>query len=135
MKALLFPILLLAAMPAQAEDADRSDMSMFGGDKPVPGAFMMTGQFLDQCGDVDNAVACSSYLLGLIDGFEAIASLSKTPLWMCLPKGISGSAILDGFLNGVRPIGDDAGVRSLPTARFFHMYLRLHHACPKGDAK
>lgn len=135
MKRALLALLMLVPSPVLAQQAARPDMSMFGGNRPVPGAFITMGQFLDRCIDVDNTDVCSVYLVGLIDGFEAIASLSKAPLWMCLPRGISGSAILNGFLNGVRPIGDDAGVRSLPVARLFHMYLRVHHACPKGGGK
>lgn len=135
MKALLLPILLLATMPAQAEDADRSGMSIFGRDKPVPGSFMSTGAFIDSCSDNTRSAACSDYLVGLVDGFEAIVSLSKASPWICLPPGMSGSGLLEEFMLASRDIGDNEGLRSLPLSRTFHVFLRARHSCRKSGAK
>lgn len=135
MKALLLPILMLAAMPAQAEDAGRPDMSMFGGDRPLPGAFMATGLFLEQCDRGARPEACANYVMGLIDGFDAIQSLTREQPWLCLPDKVTGTMVLEGFLAETRRVNDNGGLRSLPTARTLHIYLRAFHACPKGGVK
>lgn len=132
---------LILSTPSHAQQSGVPDLSIFEHSPPFPNGFMTVGLFLKRCENASNDPICTNYVIGLVDGFDALDALVSRSPWLCLPQGTKGPVILEGFVKTLvdfrrKTKSDDLeGFENAPVSRYFHIHARSVFSCLKGTKR